>query len=102
MELPCKERKLSLTSYDDIFKDDTARTEEQRERIIELPIGELYPFKNHPFQVRDDEAMQRTVDSVKEYGVLTPGIARPRAEGGYEVVAGHRRKHACELAGLAA
>jgi len=67
---------------------------------VELPLDELHPFKNHPFQVRDDEDMQRTVDSIKEYGVLTPGIARPSLSGGYEIVAGHRRKHACELAGL--
>ena len=98
--MPSKERKLSLASYDDIFKSDTARTDDQRERIVELPLDELHPFKNHPFQVRDDEDMQRTVDSIKEYGVLTPGIARPSAAGGYEIVAGHRRKHACELAGL--
>lgn len=98
--MPSKERKLSLASYDDIFKSDTARTDDQRERIVELPLGELHPFKNHPFQVRDDEDMQRTVDSIKEYGVLTPGIARPSPAGGYEIVAGHRRKHACELAGL--
>jgi len=98
--LPSKERKLSLASYDDIFKDDTTRTDDQRERIVELPLDELHPFKNHPFQVRDDEDMQRTVESVKEYGVLTPGIARPLADGGYEVVSGHRRKRACELAGL--
>jgi ParB family chromosome partitioning protein len=98
--LPSKERKLSLASYDDIFKDGTTRTDDQRERIVELPLDELHPFKNHPFQVRDDEDMQRTVDSIKEYGVLTPGIARPSLSGGYEIVAGHRRKHACELAGL--
>ena len=98
--MPSKERKLSLASYDDIFKDDTTRTDDQRERIVELPLDELHPFKNHPFQVRDDEDMQRTVESVKEYGVLTPGIARPLADGGYEVVSGHRRKRACELAGL--
>jgi ParB family chromosome partitioning protein len=100
LALPSKERKLSLASYDDIFKDDTARTDDQREHIVELPLDELHPFKNHPFQVRDDEDMQRTVDSIKEYGVLTPGIARPFPDGGYEIVAGHRRKHACELAGL--
>ncbi len=96
-----KDRKLSLTSYDDIFKDDTTRAEEQKERVVELSLEELHPFRNHPFHVRDDEAMARTVESVKEYGVLTPGIARPLADGGYEVVSGHRRKRACELAGLA-
>lgn len=95
-----KDRKLSLTSYDDIFKDDTSRADEQKERVVELSLEELHPFRNHPFHVRDDEAMARTVESVKEYGVLTPGIARPLADGGYEVVSGHRRKRACELAGL--
>ena len=96
-----KERKLSLTSYDDLFQSSDSRETEQREQIVELPLKQLHPFKNHPFRVRDDEAMARTVESVKEYGVLTPGIARPLPNGGYEIVAGHRRKHACELAGLA-
>lgn len=96
-----KERKLSLTSYDDLFQSSDNRETEQREQIVELPLKQLHPFKNHPFHVRDDEAMARTVESVKEYGVLTPGIARPLPKGGYEIVAGHRRKHACELAGLA-
>ena len=96
-----KERKLSLTSYDDLFQSSDNRETEQREQIVELPLKQLHPFKNHPFRVRDDEAMVRTVESVKEYGVLTPGIARPLPKGGYEIVAGHRRKHACELAGLA-
>lgn len=96
-----KERKLSLTSYDDLFQSSDSRETEQREQIVELPLNQLHPFKNHPFHVRDDEAMARTVESVKEYGVLTPGIARPLPNGGYEIVAGHRRKHACELAGLA-
>ena len=95
-----KERKLSLTSYDDLFQSSDSRETEQREQIVELPLNQLHPFKNHPFRVRDDEAMARTVESVKEYGVLTPGIARPLPKGGYEIVAGHRRKHACELAGL--
>lgn len=95
-----KERKLSLTSYDDLFQSSDSRETEQREQIVELPLKQLHPFQNHPFRVRDDEAMARTVESVKEYGVLTPGIARPRPNGGYEIVAGHRRKHACELAGL--
>lgn len=96
-----KERKLSLTSYDDLFQSSDSHEGEQREQIVELPLKQLHPFKNHPFHVRDDEAMARTVESVKEYGVLTPGIARPLPKGGYEIVAGHRRKHACELAGLA-
>lgn len=95
-----KERKLSLTSYDDLFQSSDSRETEQHEQIVELPLNQLHPFKNHPFHVRDDEAMARTVESVKEYGVLTPGIARPLPKGGYEIVAGHRRKHACELAGL--
>jgi len=99
--LASKERKLSLTSYDDLFQSSDNRETEQREQIVELPLKQLRPFKNHPFHVRDDEAMSRTVESVKEYGVLTPGIARPLPKGGYEIVAGHRRKHACELAGLA-
>jgi len=98
--LASKERKLSLTSYDDLFQSSDSRDTEQREQIVELPLNQLHPFKNHPFRVRDDEAMARTVESVKEYGVLTPGIARPLPKGGYEIVAGHRRKHACELAGL--
>ncbi len=96
-----KTRKLSLSSYDDLFRSSDNREADQREQIIELPLKQLHPFKNHPFHVRDDEAMARTVESVKEYGVLTPGIARPLPKGGYEIVAGHRRKHACELAGLA-
>jgi len=99
--LASKERKLSLTSYDDLFQSSDNRETEQREQIVELPLNQLHPFKNHPFHVRDDEAMARTVESVKEYGVLTPGIARPLPKGDYEIVAGHRRKHACELAGLA-
>jgi len=99
--LASKERKLSLTSYDDLFQSSDNRETEQREQIVELPLKQLHPFKNHPFRVRDDDAMARTVESVKEYGVLTPGIARPLPKGGYEIVAGHRRKHACELAGLA-
>jgi len=99
--LASKERKLSLTSYDDLFQSSDNRETEPREQIVELSLKQLHPFKNHPFRVRDDEAMSRTVESVKEYGVLTPGIARPLAKGGYEIVAGHRRKHACELAGLA-
>ena len=96
-----KERKLSLTSYDDLFQSSDNRESEQREQIVELTLKQLHSFKNHPFRVRDDEAVARTVESVKEYGVLTPGIARPIPKGGYEIVAGHRRKHACELAGLA-
>ncbi len=98
--MPSKGRNLNLTSYDDIFSTEESRSAGQREHVVSLSLDELRPFKNHPFHVRDDESMQRTVDSVKEYGVLTPGIARPCEDGGYEIVAGHRRKHACELAGL--
>ena len=92
--MPRKNANVSLTSYDDIFG-----PEETYERVQEIPLAELHPFKNHPFKVIDDEAMLRTVESVARYGVLAPAIARPRAEGGYELVAGHRRHHASELAG---
>lgn len=92
--MPKKNANISLTSYDDIFG-----AEEAYERVQEIPLEELYPFKNHPFKVIEDEAMLRTVESVARYGVLAPAIARPRAEGGYEIVAGHRRHHASELAG---
>ena len=92
--MPRKNANVSLTSYDDIFG-----PEETYERVQEIPLEELHPFKNHPFKVIDDEAMLRTVESVARYGVLAPAIARPRAEGGYELVAGHRRHHASELAG---
>ena len=92
--MPRKNANVSLTSYDDIFG-----PEESYERVQEIPLEELHPFKNHPFKVIDDEAMLRTVESVARYGVLAPAIARPRAEGGYELVAGHRRHHASELAG---
>lgn len=73
---------------------------EMKDTIKEIPLGELHPFPDHPFSVRDDEAMAQTVESIKEYGVLVPAIARPRENGGYEIIAGHRRKHACEIAGL--
>ena len=92
--MPRKNANVSLTSYDDIFG-----PEETYERVQEIPLAELHPFKNHPFKVIDDEAMLRTVESVERYGVLAPAIARPRVEGGYELVAGHRRHHASELAG---
>lgn len=91
-------RKLEIAGYDDIFQTDAAKADKSLERVREIPLDELFPFENHPFQVRDDEGMQETAASVREYGVLVPGIARPRAEGGYELVAGHRRKRACELA----
>lgn len=93
-------RKLSLTSYDDIFSTQETRSNPPQEGIQQIPLTELHPFKNHPFQVKDDERMQETAESVKEYGVLVPAIARPLESGGYELVAGHRRKRACELAGL--
>ena len=91
---------VSLKSYDDIFSTEETRQEEQREQVQQIPIDELYPFKDHPFKVLDDEAMQRTVESVEQYGVLSPLIARPRPEGGYEIISGHRRQHAAQLAGL--
>ena len=91
---------VSLNSYDDIFSTEETRQEEQREQVQQIPIDELYPFKDHPFKVLDDEAMQRTVESVEQYGVLSPLIARPRPEGGYEIISGHRRQHAAQLAGL--
>lgn len=92
--MPRRNANVSLTSYDDIFG-----PEESYERVQEIPLEELHPFKNHPFKVIDDESMLRTVESVARYGVLAPAIARPRVEGGYELVAGHRRHHASELAG---
>ena len=91
---------VSLNSYDDIFSTEETRQEEQREQVQQIPIGELFPFKDHPFKVLDDESMQRTVESVEQYGVLSPPIARPRPEGGYEIISGHRRQHAAQLAGL--
>ena len=91
---------VSLKGADDIFSTEESRQEQQREQVQQIPIGELCPFKNHPFKVLDDESMQRTVESVEQYGVLSPLIARPRAEGGYEIISGHRRQHAAQLAGL--
>lgn len=91
---------VSLNSYDDIFSTEESRQEEQREQVRQIPIGELFPFKNHPFKVLDDDSMSDTVESVKQYGVLSPLIARPRPKGGYEIISGHRRQHAAELAGL--
>ena len=98
--MPKSSVNASLSSYDDIFSTEESRQEEQREQVQQIPIRELFPFKDHPFKVLDDEAMQRTVESVAQYGVLAPLIARPRAEGGYEIISGHRRQHAAELAGL--
>ncbi len=91
---------VSLKGADDIFSTEESRQEQQREQVQQIPIGELFPFKNHPFKVLDDESMQRTVESVEQYGVLSPLIARPRPEGGYEIISGHRRQHAAQLAGL--
>ena len=93
-------KSINLTSLDDLFSTEESRAEESCEKVVRIPLAELHPFPNHPFHVRDDEAMQNTVDSIKEYGVLTPGIVRPREDGSYEIVAGHRRKHGSELAGL--
>ena len=93
-------KSINLTSLDDLFSTEESRAEESCEKVVRIPLTELHPFPNHPFHVRDDEAMQNTVDSIKEYGVLTPGIVRPREDGSYEIVAGHRRKHGSELAGL--
>ena len=98
--MPKNSVNASLSSYDDIFSTEESRQEEQREQVQQIPIKELFPFKEHPFKVLDDEAMQRTVESVAQYGVLAPLIARPRPEGGYEIISGHRRQHAAELAGL--
>ena len=95
-----KERNLNLTSYDDIFKTEESREDAQREKIIEIPLKDLHPFQNHPFKVKDDESMLETAESIKEHGVLVPAIARPREDGGYELIAGHRRKRASELAGI--
>ena len=91
---------VSLKGADDIFSTEESRQEQQREQVQQIPIGELFPFKNHPFKVLDDESMQHTVESVEQYGVLSPLIARPRPEGGYEIISGHRRQHAAQLAGL--
>ena len=98
--MPKRNGSISLTSYDDIFETDESRAEQQLERVQNIPIRELVPFKDHPFKVVDDEAMLRTTESIAQYGVLTPLIARPLEGGGYEIISGHRRAHAAELAGL--
>ena len=98
--MPIDSGNLALKELDDLFSTEENRQEEQREQVQQIPIGELFPFKNHPFKVLDDESMQRTVESVEQYGVLSPLIARPRPEGGYEIISGHRRQHAAQLAGL--
>ena len=98
--MPKNSLNVSLKGADDIFSTEESRQEQQREQVQQIPIGELFPFKDHPFKVLDDESMQRTVESVEQYGVLSPLIARPRPEGGYEIISGHRRQHAAQLAGL--
>ena len=99
--MPKNSLNVSLKGADDIFSTEESRQEQQREQVQQIPIGELFPFKNHPFKVLDDESMQRTVESVEQYGVLSPLIARPRPDGdGYEIISGHRRQHAAQLAGL--
>ena len=98
--MPKSSLSVSLKGADDIFSTEESRQEQQREQVQQIPIGELFPFKNHPFKVLDDESMQRTVESIEQYGVLSPLIARPRSEGGYEIISGHRRQHAAQLAGL--
>ena len=91
-------KKVELASVDNLFSTEESRADAQREKVMEIPLSELHPFKNHPFKVKDDEAMMETADSVRKYGVLVPAIARPDPDGGYELVAGHRRHRASELA----
>lgn len=97
--MPRKGGNISLSSYDDIFETDTSRATSNQERVQEIPLSELHPFEGHPFKVLDDEQMQKTVESVRDFGVLTPAIARPDPDGGYEIISGHRRHRASELAG---
>ena len=92
-------KKVELASVDDLFSIEESRADAQREKVLEIPLSELHPFKDHPFKVKDDEAMMETADSIRQYGVLVPAIARPDPNGGYELVAGHRRHRASELAG---
>ncbi len=98
--MPKSSLNVALKGVDDIFSTEESRQAEQREQVQQVPIDELHPFKDHPFKVLDDEAMQHTVESVKQLGVTNPLIARPRPEGGYEIISGHRRQHAAQLAGL--
>ena len=98
--MPIDSGNLALKGLDDLFSTEENRQEEQREQVQQIPIDALYPFTNHPFKVLDDEAMTRTVESIAQYGVLAPLIARPRPEGGYEIISGHRRQYAAKLAGL--
>ena len=93
-------RKMELTSYDEIFSTEESRQDAAREKVMEIPLSELYAFRDHPFKVQDDERMLDTAQSIQEYGVLVPAIARPRTDSGYELISGHRRKRGCELAGL--
>ena len=93
-------QKMQLAPLDDLFSTQASRDEAQREKVQEIPLEELHPFAHHPFKVLDDDRMKDTADSIREYGVLVPAIARPRPDGGYELIAGHRRKRGCELAGL--
>ena len=92
-------KKVELASVDDLFSTEESRTDAQREKVMDIPLSELHPFKYHPFKVKDDDAMMETADSIRQYGVLVPAIARPDPNGGYELVAGHRRHRASELAG---
>ena len=98
--MPKRDVSGSFRSYDDLFGTDETRAEENHEKILQIPVSELHPFKDHPFKVRDDEEMEKMADSIREYGVLVPLLARPLPEGGYEIVSGHRRHHAAELAGI--
>ena len=98
--MPKRDVSGSFRSYDDLFGTDETRAEENHEKILQIPVSELHPFKDHPFKVRDDEEMEKMADSIREYGVLVPLLARPAPEGGYEIVSGHRRHHAAELAGI--
>ena len=93
-------RKMELTPYDEIFSTEESRQDAAREKVMEIPLSELYAFRDHPFKVQDDERMLDTAQSIREYGVLVPAIARPRKDGGYELISGHRRKRGCELLGL--
>jgi len=97
--LKSSDRNLNLTSYDEIFQTEESRIEATQEKVIDIPLSQLHPFKNHPFKVTDDESMLETAESITKHGVLVPVIARPREEGGYELISGHRRKRASELAG---
>lgn len=92
-------KNVKLASVDDLFTTEESRADANREKVVKIPLSELHPFKNHPFKVKDDEAMMETADSIRQYGVLVPAIVRPDTDGGYELIAGHRRHHACELAG---